>query len=914
MNKSLFFFIASGLLIISSCAPRSQTGKIINALPDKSFAHVIIDTSAPSDMHIKSTGDMNGDRLPDLIVAGKNGEIIWYEYPFWDKHLITNKGGKWSTDAETGDIDLDGDQDLVISDWYGDNQIVWFENLNEGEDDWKMHTIGSPRAHDIELGDLDSDGLPDIVTRQQGEDGNSLEIWIRDSNLSWNHTTIECPEGEGLTLEDINRDGRPDIIIAGKWYTSPENPLTGEWIENDYTSDWDFEATVVKTGDINNDGLVDIVLSPSEPAGEYYKIAWYESPVDPMNPKWVENIINKETESVIHSLGVADMNNDGRVDIVTAEMHQGEDPDEVKIYHNNDTGINWTSLVIAEAGSHNICVADIGNDGDCDIFGSNWSKSNTVDLWENMNNPNTGLPEIISLDNWEYIQIDDDREERYFGLAMADLTGNGLGDIVSGKYFYRNPGQDMTGNWPRVEFPVNVDALLTVNVDGDSHGDVIALDKSGKLYWLEAEDNLGSSWTYTHVGDVGETDHKLSSQGYIIGQLKPGGKPIIVINVGTIFYFSIPDRPDAGNWTRKIITTRAYPEGVGMNDIDGDGDNDLCGTLDSKKIVWWENPGTSSGNWTLHEVGSVPDKIADRFYTKDMNGDHLPDIIVATANGSKNGVYWWEQTREPGAAGWIMHNVVVQGTTNSMDVADMDGDGDFDIISGEHRDDEKVAVWENDGNGSFTEHVISTGKESHLGTRVADLDSDGDLDIISIAWDDFQYLHLWRNDARKMGYPHNQFVLFDTILIHDGSRRLHADWDFKLRMQEASGVPEKWLCPIDFANGLMHIKLEIIEINPTVTPVRFGLGWVNLPKTLDPDIQHRVGWPIYFTKQGVYEATMPVQSMWYGPGYGEQTLPWDWSHAIDNKSVFTILQPGGQDPFPVKFHVVATIIENGNAL
>lgn len=36
----------------------------------------------------------------------------------------------------------------------------------------------------------------------------------------------------------------------------------------------------------------------------------------------------------------------------------------------------------------------------------------------------------------------------------------------------------------------------------------------------------------------------------------------------------------------------------------------------------------------------------------------------------------------------------------------------------------------------------------HLGARVADLDGDGDREIVSIAWDAYQYLHLWRHDVK----------------------------------------------------------------------------------------------------------------------------------------------------------------------
>jgi hypothetical protein len=65
------------------------------------------------------------------------------------------------------------------------------------------------------------------------------------------------------------------------------------------------------------------------------------------------------------------------------------------------------------------------------------------------------------------------------------------------------------------------------------------------------------------------------------------------------------------------------------------------------------------------------------------------------------------------------------------------------------QNDEKVIVYENDGKGTFTARAVDQGIESHLGTQLADMDGDGDLDIVSIAWREPNYLHLWRNDAGK---------------------------------------------------------------------------------------------------------------------------------------------------------------------
>ena len=365
-----------GIFSLAMCSCLWAEGNI-------NFKHIIIDQDGPAGgIHIKSVGDLNGDGLEELLVAGTAGTIVWYENPSLRKHIITTEGGKWSTDAEVGDIDGDGDNDIVTSDWYQNNRIVWFENSGTGKS-WTMHIIGQPKAHDMEIGDLDRDGDLDIVTRTQGGDGNKIQIWCQSHPASWQQRVISCPAGEGLTCADIDGDGDPDIVIEKRWYETPSNIIKGTFKEHIYSASWTHKDVVAKTADMNKDKKIDIVLTPSESKGGSYRTSWFEAPADPTG-NWTEHIIANEIETVTHSLGVGDMDNDGDIDVVTAEMHQGADPDEVRLYINKGKGLSWEKQVVATTGSHNMRLVDVDGDGDLDIFGANWSGTSKVELWKNL--------------------------------------------------------------------------------------------------------------------------------------------------------------------------------------------------------------------------------------------------------------------------------------------------------------------------------------------------------------------------------------------------------------------------------------------------------------------------------------------------------------------------------------------------
>src|SRR6266851_7552142 len=115
--------------------------------------------------------DINGDGKPDVVAINPT-QVVWYENPSWEKHVILDGVSKKDNVAiAAADIDGDGKVDLALgADWQptnttGGGTIQWIgrDPANPAAP-WQLTPIATePTVHRMRWGDVDGDGKPELV-------------------------------------------------------------------------------------------------------------------------------------------------------------------------------------------------------------------------------------------------------------------------------------------------------------------------------------------------------------------------------------------------------------------------------------------------------------------------------------------------------------------------------------------------------------------------------------------------------------------------------------------------------------------------------------------------------------------------------------------------------------------------------
>ncbi|MFM7549484.1 MAG: FG-GAP-like repeat-containing protein, partial [Cyanobacteriota bacterium] len=168
-------------------------------------------------------------------------------------------------------------------------------------------------------------------------------------------------------------------------------------------------------------------------------------------------------------------------------------------------------------------------------------------------------------------------------------------------------------------------------------------------------------------------------------------------------------------------------------------------------IAWYENDG--SGGFSSEQIISTLADGAISVSTADVDGDG--DLDVLSASLFDDTIAWYENDGSGGFSSEQIISTLADGAF-SVTTADVDGDGDLDVLSAS-RFDNTIAWYENDGSGGFSsEQIISTLANGASSVTTADVDGDGDLDVLSSSRDDDTIA--WYENDGSGGFSSEQII------------------------------------------------------------------------------------------------------------------------------------------------------------
>ena len=288
-------------------------------------------------------------------------------------------------------------------------------------------------------------------------------------------------------------------------------------------------------------------------------------------------------------------------------------------------------------------------------------------------------------------------------------------------------------------------SVFAADIDADGDIDVLgAAYSTDKIIWWENVDGSGGIWSehliegaFDGAWSVFAVDIDTDGDKDVLGAAHWDGD----IN----WWENVDGSGD--NWSEHLIDGD-FDRGASVfaADIDSDGDNDVLGAgYLTDDITWWENVDGSGDNWSEHLIEGAFDG-AGSVFAADIDGDGYNDVLGAAANADE--ITWWENVDGSGSGDtWSEH--LIEGDFDgawSVFVADIDADGDNDVLGAAYPGDE-IAWWENvDGAGDiWSKHLIDGDFDGAISVFAADIDADGDEDVLGSAFCGAGEITWWEN-------------------------------------------------------------------------------------------------------------------------------------------------------------------------
>ena len=701
-----------------------------------------------------SLADVDGDGDLDFARASGKARYLTNENGSFE-------GGNWwngalardVTEVTWADIDLDGDVDLITGSTkytfnsnidiylnengslgrWDENGTVWTPNYPQ------FITADSSSVHAIEFAQLSSDDYPDmIVTSHEGY----VDIYMNygsgfstASNTSLCGASVQCigydasvPIAtyiEDVDVSDFDHDGDLDIFIAHESGVDLlVNDITNNatiWKSTTFNLSNITSAHDVALGDIDGDGWQDIVVGSTMGVLRAFK---NELGVLSNVSEW-----QSLEEGSSGGLELADLDGDGDLDLITGFQGQRN-----MVFINRNGGLeisaSWQTGTISETLS--VTVGDIDGDGDNDIIFGNSEVADEVYL----NHERALEKEYGWHDNMmassQTISSSDVNGDGYMDLFVGNsqlISGTGENAQTMGigndmLYYGSENGLSEMPDW-QSNFTGWTTASAWFDYDSDGDDDLYVGQSQDKIY-LNDGGNLSTDPVWlsdyaTSTSDVDIADIDNDGDWDVIVATSSGSNHIYKTN--STGELELVWWPDPNEVEHQSVA-------VSSGDLNNDGYIDL---IFASSTRWGQNhiylntgegpnsinPFPQEPSFTITSHDSTDVSIAD------LNGDGWNDIMFSEWS-FPNSIYFYNGTVD-GNLKYYKRTIGGWSFTTSVDVGDIDADGDLDIVWANTNSQSRVTIFA-DGYPSGDWRTASS--LSTVNVELADVSGDGALDII----------------------------------------------------------------------------------------------------------------------------------------------------------------------------------------
>jgi len=437
--------------------------RVITILFLSSFiiAQPIIDLIEPAFGRIGSTVRISGNNFSsnsiestvflsgleaNILNSTENEIIISVPYGAYYTPISVYTNGLYASSSQRFNVIFDAEEELTVE--HLANQL---DNPYLGR-----------KYYDIKIADMNGDGIPEIVTSEAGYGSSAyLAIFTTsfddegmisiDEHIEFNFGTGVYSSPHDIALGDLNGDGLLDIVASEKGdVTDDFQAHTCIFINTSYNQYISFDDPIIIAGegyemyaqvqDINGDGKLDIVTSKqsSNQLGVYLNVS-NNNNVSFANKIIIGNVVATARPAF------ADLNGDGMIDMVTTSYASSSYSREVFVYSNNSTDGNLEfnlEVTILSGGepadwptdynwsAYSTTLVDIDGDDKLDIVVTNGTcigcSPSGVSVIRNISTDSELLFEYEYSDFYQY-----DSNSLPSRIGISDLNGDGKPDVLT---------------------------------------------------------------------------------------------------------------------------------------------------------------------------------------------------------------------------------------------------------------------------------------------------------------------------------------------------------------------------------------------------------------------------------------------------------------------------------------------------